>query len=162
MKTIMRTKVFTKLALAGVLLFNLAACAGVDRNNGQPENRAFQEKPFSADEWIKGDAHARGEMALNLLTYETFKPLIGKSQSELLKVLGEPDIKTTGKCCYIRSGDEVEVWLYKIKSPGEGAARGNKTEDDAIQVFFNNDAKTVMALNRGEIDEKPAHLPMIG
>lgn len=157
---IMHKKVFIKLTLAGLLLFNLAACSAID-NSTPPEKRAFQEKPFSSEEWIKGDAQTRGEMTRNLLRYETFQPWIGKNQSELLKVLGEPDRKTTGKCCYIRDdGGEVEVWLYEIESPDPSAA--GKTKQDAIQVFFNRETNTVMALNRGAIDEKPAHFPMVG
>lgn len=154
----MRRKIFIELAFAGLLLFNTAACSPI---KSTPEKRVFQEKPFSTVEWIQGDAHTRGEMAGDLTRYETFKSLIGKNQSELLKVLGAPDIKTTGKCCYIRdSGGEVEVWLYKIDSPDPVDA--GKTEQEAIQIFFNRETKTVMSVNRGDIDEKPAHFPMVG
>jgi hypothetical protein len=156
---IMSKKAFIKLALPILLFCCLAACSSVDKST--PEPRVFQEKPFSTDEWIKSDAYTRGEMARDLLRYETFQSLIGKNRGELLKVLGEPDIKTTGKCCYIRDDrGEVEVWLYKIESPDLGD--GRKTKLNAIQIFFNRETKTVMALNRGAIDEKPAHFPMIG
>ena len=155
----MRKKAFITLTLSILLLCHLAACSVVD--NLKPKPRAFEEKPFSSEAWMKADAHTRGEMADNLMTYETFRPLIGKNQSELLKILGEPDTKTTGKCCYIRdTGGEVEVWLYRIEAPGETGEK--KMKDDAIQVFFNRESNTVMALNRGAIDEKPAHFPMIG
>ena len=151
---------FIKLALAGLLLFNVAACSSVDKS--MPEKRAFQLKPFSSEEWIKGDAHARGEMARDLSKYETFESLVkGKNQSELIKILGEPDKKTTGKCCYIRDGEEVEVWLYKIDPP-EFDGDGKQTEKDGVQIFFRNDDKTVQSINRGAMDEKPAHFPMIG
>ncbi|HEX8249734.1 MAG TPA: hypothetical protein VF599_16265 [Pyrinomonadaceae bacterium] len=157
---IIRKKNFIELALMGLLLFNLAACSSVDLV--KPENRVFQQKPFSSEEWIKGDAHTRGEMALDLLKYETFESMMsGKNQIDVIKILGEPDRKTTGKCCYIRSGEEVEVWLYKIDSPEAGVS-GKRTEKDVIQIFFNNDSKTVMSINYGELDEKPAHFPMVG
>ena len=154
----MRGKIFIKLAFAGLLLFNAAACSTI---KSTPEQRVFQEKPFSSVEWIKGDAQTRGEMATDLTRYETFQSLIGKNQSELLKILGEPDVKTTGKCCYVRDGGgEVEVWLYKIDSPDPVDA--GKAEQEAIQIFFNRETKTVMSVNRGDIDEKPAHFPMVG
>ncbi len=157
LKMITRRKVFVNFALCGLLLLSLAACSGIDRRAGDPtpEKRTFKEKPFSTGEWIKGDTHARGEMALDLLRYETFQPLMGKNQGEIIKTLGEPDKKTMGKCCYVRSGEEVEVWLYKIETPGEA-------EDYAVQVFFSNDGKTVISFNRGAMDKKPAHFPMIG
>jgi hypothetical protein len=85
----------------------------------------------------------------------------GKSPGELLKILGEPDKKTTGKCCYIRSGEEVEVWLYEIEPP-EFDANGNRTKNNGVQIFFNSDGKSVMSINRGAMDEKPAHFPMVG
>jgi hypothetical protein len=160
----MRKKVFIKLTLSILLLFNLAACSTVDKliDNQPPQKRAFQEKPFSSDEWIKGDAQTRGEMARDLSKYETFESKIkGKSRSELIKILGEPDKKTTGKCCYIRSGEEVEVWLYEIDPP-EFDAGGKKTKNNGVQIFFSNDGDDVMSINRGAMDEKPAHFPMVG
>ena len=166
-ETMMRKKVFIKLALSALLLFNLAACSSVDKSANNtidkrtPEKRAFQLKPFSSEEWIKGDAHARGEMARDLLKYETSRQLIGKNQSELINILGEPDKKTTGKCCYIRDGEEVEVWLYRIDPP-EFDSDGKPTENDTVQIFFNKDGTTVTSINRGAFDEKPAHFPMVG
>lgn len=157
---LMRKKVFIKLALSGLLLFNLAACSSADL--WKPEKRVFQQKPFSSEEWIKGDAHTRGEMARDLSKYETFESMVkGKNQIDLIKILGAPDRKTTGKCCYIRSDEEVEVWLYKIEPP-ESDGSGKRTKNDVVQIFFSNDGKTVMSINRGAADEKPAHFPMVG
>jgi len=167
MKTTMRKKVFLKLTLSGLLLFNLAACASVDKTGNQkvenptptPEKRAFQEKPFVSDDWIKGDAQTRGEMARDLQKYETVVSLKDKKQSELIKILGEPDKKTMGKCCHARFADEVEVWLYRIE-PAD--APGRKTKKDSVQIFFSAEDKTVMDLTTGAMDEKPVYFPMVG
>jgi len=154
----MRKEIFVQLAISILLLFNLAACSTVDKLT-QPQKRTFQEKPFVSDEWINGDAQTRGEMARDLKKYESVKTLKGKNQSELLKILGEPDRKTTGKCCHVRFADEVEVWLYKIESAD---AAGQKTKDEAVQIFFGASDKTVMDLTTGSMEEKPAYFPMVG
>lgn len=155
----MRKKAFIILTLSIFLLCNLAACSVTDKFT--PEPRVFQEKPFSSDAWIKGDAHARGEMALDLSRYETFESLLdGKNQSELLKLLGEPDKKTTGRCCYVRDTDEVEVWLYRIQLPAERG--GQKPEEYAIQIYFDSDGRTVTGLERGTMQEKPVYIPRVG
>jgi hypothetical protein len=152
MKTIARRKIFLKLTFSALLLFNLAACS-------PPEKRAFVEKPFVSDGWLKGDAQTRGEMTRDLEKYETVVTLSGKTQSELIKILGEPDKKTTGKYGHVRFGDEVEVWLYKIETPD---APGQKVKEDSVQVFFNREDKTVRDLKTGAMDEKPAYFPMVG
>jgi hypothetical protein len=157
-----RKKVFIQLSLSVLLLFNLAACSSIEKaigNSTPPEKRAFQEKPFASDAWIKGDAQTRGEMAQDLQKYETAVSLKGKTQSDLIKLLGEPDKKTTGKYGHVRFGDEVEVWLYKIE-PADAPAR--KTKRDSVQVFFDSEAKTVTDITTGALDEKPAYFPMVG
>lgn len=161
----MHKKIFAQLAISAVLLFNLAACSTVDKlanraiDNSTPEKRAFQEKPFSSDAWLKGDAQTRGEMTRDLGKYESVKALKGKKQDELIKILGEPDKKTTGKCCHVRFADEVEVWLYKIESP---ETNGTRPKHNSVQVFFSANDKTVMELTTGAMEEKPAYFPMVG
>lgn len=162
MKTIFRKKVLLKLTVSALMLFQLAACSAVDKkigNSTPPEKRVFAEKPFAPDAWIKGDAQTRGEMTPDLLKYETAKSLKGKNQSELIKLLGEPDKKTMGKYGHVRFGDEVEVWLYKIETADEP---GRKTKRDSVQVFFSAEDKTVVDLFVGAMDEKPAYFPMVG
>lgn len=154
MKTNMCKKDFIKPALSILLLFNLAACSLVGN-----EKRAFQEKPFVSDEWIKGDAQTRGEMTRDLSKYDTVVKLAGKTQSELIKILGEPDKKTMGKYGHVRFGNEVEVWLYRIEPAN---AANQKIKQDSVQVFFSAEDKTVKDLTTGAMDEKPAYFPMVG
>jgi hypothetical protein len=158
MKTIARRKNFLKLTFAVLLLCSLAACSIIGSST-PPEKRAFVERPFASDGWLKGDAQARGEMTRDLEKYETVAALKGKTPSELIKILGEPDKKTTGKCCHARFAEEVEVWLYKIE-PAD--APGRKVKKDSVQIFFSREDKTVMDLTTGAMDEKPAYFPMVG
>jgi hypothetical protein len=66
--------------------------------------REYSEKPFSAAEWLGGDAVERGRMYSDL--YDS-RAVDGKSGDEVAGLLGEPDKKI--------SVEGREVWLYRVE-----------------------------------------------
>lgn len=90
------------LALVLVMIVGLA-CAGIKK-----PWRNYDKKPFDSQQWKKGDAQTRGTMYFDLFVK---RKLTGKSQAEVLDLLGEPDKKTTI--------EGLEVWLYRIEIVGE-------------------------------------------
>ena len=74
-------------------------------------------------------------------------------------MLGEPDKKTRGNCCYVRYAPEGEVWLYKIQKPSRSEGQ---LEEQALQIFFSEDGKNVKDFTLGEMEDKPVYIPAIG
>jgi len=70
--------------------------------------RDYKDKPFDSEKWRNGDRIDRGTMYSDLFMKRT---LNGKSQDEVLQLLGKPDKKA--------SVEGREVWLYKIDVVGE-------------------------------------------
>lgn len=84
--------------LLAIVFFN-SAC-GLVKN----PYRDYAEKPFSAAEWLAGDAVERGRMYGDLFGSRT---LDGKSREEIVELLGEPEKKI--------SVEGREVWLYRVE-----------------------------------------------
>ena len=53
--------------------------------------------PFNIEKWKAGNLRAKGKMTDNLLADSI---LIGKTKSEVLKMLGEPDQQTSSRIYY--------------------------------------------------------------
>jgi hypothetical protein len=150
-----------KIALIVLITANLCACASITKNFPK-ENRPFEERSFDSKIWIEGDAQARGEMLKDLRWNEAKLQnvsLRGKTQREILLLLGEPDQKTRGKCCGVPRTGEVEVWLYNVETIDEFS---KKTESRHFQIYFTEDAKVdeyrVAAWN----EKNPDYLPRVG
>jgi hypothetical protein len=160
---IMKSFTLYTLLIGCVLLFGINGCTNPIRTIFPKPPRAFQEKNFDSKQWRDGDPQDRGEMAvdLNQGKYEKSSPnnLTGKSPVEVLQLLGEPDKKTIGKCCF-RSPPDVQVWLYKLQRPD-----GPKGElkEHAFQIYFTEDGKTVQDYTfTGEMEDHPVYIPNIG
>jgi hypothetical protein len=79
------------------------ACGGIKK-----PWRDYTKKAFDSQQWKAGDAQTRGTMYFDLFVK---RKLTGKSQDEILELLGAPDKKT--------SSEGLEVWLYRIEIVGE-------------------------------------------
>lgn len=164
----MKISKLRQLMLCCAALFWLSGCVNsITRNLPlmQSPPRAFEEKKFDSKQWRDGDAQTRGEMVLSLYRerYEKSSPndLTGKTPTEVLRLLGEPDKKTRGNCCYVRHAPEREVWLYKIRMTDESKP---ELKEHAFQIYFTEDGKTVEDFTYllGNMDEKPVYIPNIG
>lgn len=91
--------------------------------------RDYTEKPFSSAEWLAGDKIERGRMLKDLF----LKRSIG-SREEVIKLLGEPDIKKTI--------EKREVWFYRIDI-------GIPDAMDLIPVSFDDRGRSSMGMAKG-------------
>jgi hypothetical protein len=150
-----------KIALIAIIAANLCACASVIKNFPK-KDRPFEKRSFDSKIWIEGDAQTRGEMLKNFQWNEDKSKIIvlrDKSQGEIVRLLGEPDKKTSGKCCGVPRTREVEVWLYNVETQNESS---KKTESEHFQIYFTEEGK-VDEFRVAEWDEKdPDYVPRIG
>lgn len=70
--------------------------------------RNYDKQPFDSQKWKTGDAQTRGTMYFDLFIKRT---LTGKTEDDVLELLGEPDTKKTI--------EGLNVWLYRIEIVGE-------------------------------------------
>ena len=70
--------------------------------------RDYKARPFDSEKWRNGDRVDRGTMYADLFMKRT---LNGKTQDEVLQLLGKPDKKA--------SVEGREVWLYRLEVVGE-------------------------------------------
>jgi len=159
----MNNKLTVKIVLIILVAANLFGCASIAKNFPKDvKDRPFQERDFDSTLWIEGDARTRGEM-LKDLQWNPVKPdklsLRGRNQVEILKILGEPDTKTSGKCCGVPRTREVEVWLYGVETKYESSTEIKKSH---FQIYFTEDGK-VDEFRTAEWNEKnPDYFPRVG
>jgi len=89
--------------LALFLLFSVSVACGLKK-----PWRDYKAKPFDSEKWRNGDRIDRGTMYADLFMKRT---LNGKTQDEVLQLLGKPDKKATV--------EGREVWLYRLEVVGE-------------------------------------------
>ena len=102
----------------GVLVLSLFVSCTTVKNLMPQKKRPFQERIFDSKLWREGDAQTRGEMSKDLRWKTNAAEgylLDGKTQSDILTYLGEPDRKTRGRCCGAGGTSDEEVWLYNIE-----------------------------------------------
>ncbi|MEP6901601.1 MAG: hypothetical protein ABJA66_07615 [Actinomycetota bacterium] len=146
----------------GVLIFSfLFSCASVKKLIPK-EIRPYQEKKFDSKLWIDGDAQTRGEMAKDLLWKKSPSEgyfLSGKTETEILTILGEPSRKTRGKCCGAGGTSDDEVWLYNIEVEDSS---NSKTEIKQFQLYFTPGGKVDETRIELWDDKNPDYFPRIG
>lgn len=150
-----------KIALIAIVAANVSACASI-ANLFPKEKRPFQERKFDSKQWLDGDAQTRGEMLKDLRwnenNLENLK-LRNKTQAQILSLLGEPDKKSSGKCCGVPRTREVEVWIYKVETQDEFS---KKTETEHFQLYFTEEG-TVDEFRTAEWSEQDRdYIPRIG
>lgn len=89
--------------VALLLLLSVALACGLRK-----PWRDYEAKPFDSEKWRNADRIERGTMYADLFMKRT---LNGKTQDEVLALLGKPDKKA--------SVQGREVWLYRLEVIGE-------------------------------------------
>jgi hypothetical protein len=145
----------------GILALSLfASCALVNKRIFRG-TRPYQERSFDAKLWREGDPQTRGEMIMDLRWKKTESGdyvLHGKTQQEILAMLGEPDRKTRGKCCGAGGTFDEEVWLYDID-----VKRGDSpVTEEHFQIYFSGSGKIDAWRVALWDDKNPDYYPRIG
>ncbi len=154
-------KKFLKLSVGVLILSFAVSCASI-KNILPKEKRPFQERNFDSAEWKKGDEQTRGEMSKDLQWRRTDADgyfLRNKNQAEIIKLLGEPDRKTRGKCCGAGGTAEGKVWLYNLEIKYEDSPELKTTQ---FQIYFTTDSKVnETRINKWD-DKNPDYFPRVG
>jgi hypothetical protein len=124
-RKITRTAIFVSCLLTA--LFLNAAC-GVIKN----PLRDYSPQPFNAQQWLAGDAIERGRM-VKAIDERIF--VDGNERADVLKMLGEPDKKSTDA-----SG---EIWLYRVDL-------GHNSATPYLPVTFSPQFGTVIGRFKGD------------
>lgn len=146
----------------GFLILSLAISCSSVKNILPKEKRNFQERTFVSADWKNGDPQMRGEMSKDLQWRRTDADgyfLRNKTQAEILKILGEPDRKTRGKCCGAGGTAEGEVWLYNLEVKDEDSP---DLKSKQFQIYFTTDSKVNETRVSKWDDKNPDYFPRVG
>lgn len=145
-----------------ILILSLTVSCFSVKNIFQKEKKPFQERNFDSAVWKDGDEQTRGEMSKDLQWRRTDSDgylLRNKNQAEIIKLLGEPDRKTRGKCCGAGGTAEGEVWLYNLEVKVEDSPELKTTQ---FQIYFTTDGKVnETRINKWD-DKNPDYFPRVG
>ena len=144
-----------------VLILSLTVSCSSVKNILPKEKRPFQERNFDSAEWKKGNEQTRGEMSKDLhwRRSENDYVLSKKNQTEVVRILGEPDRKTRGKCCGAGGTAEGEVWLYNLEIKYEDSPELKTTQ---FQIYFTTDSKVNETRISKWDDKNPDYFPRVG
>ena len=146
----------------GIWVLSLFVSCGTFKDLIPPNKRPFQERIFDSKLWREGDAQTRGKMSKDLRwkKYAAEGYLLdGKTQSEILTILGEPDRKTRGRCCGAGGTSDEEVWLYNIEVNDPD---NSKTTIEHFQIYFQPGGKVDAWRISLWDDKNPDYFPRIG
>ena len=144
-----------------VLILSLTVSCSSVKNIFPKEKKPFQERNFDSAEWKKGNEQTRGEMSKDLhwRRSENDYVLSKKNQTEVVRILGEPDRKTRGKCCGAGGTAEGEVWLYNLEIKYEDSPELKTTQ---FQIYFTTDSKVNETRISKWDDKNPDYFPRVG
>ncbi len=146
----------------GILVLSLFVSCATVKNLLTQKSGPFQERSFDSKLWREGDAQTRGEMSKDLRWKKNTADgylLDGKTQSEILTILGEPDRKTRGRCCGAGGTSDEEVWLYNIEIKDED---DSKTRIKHFQIYFQTGGKVDEWRISLWDDKNPDYFPRVG
>jgi len=145
----------------GILAFCLFASCALIKKQIFRGKRPFQERNFDAKLWREGDPQTRGEMSKDLRWKQSESRsylLTGRTQQEILAMLGEPDRKTRGKCCGAGGTFDEEVWLYDI----DVKIGDSSITEQHFQIYFTESGKIDAWRVAWWDDKNPDYFPRIG
>ena len=152
--------VLVKMSVGFLVLVFAASCSQLNKLTFKPK-KPFEERSFDAKLWREGDAQTRGEMTKDLQWKETESGdylLNGKTQKQILAMLGEPDRKTRGMCCGAGGTFDEEVWLYEIDVKNGDSS----ITQEHFQIYFTENGKIDAWRVEKWDDKNPDYYPRIG